>query len=255
MADTDKPAASFWAISTLKQNVIANLLGRGWSALMALAFVPFYLRYIGVEGYALVGFSLTLFAIASLLDLGIGTTLNRELARRAANRAHAQDARDLVRTLEAIYWLLALIIGVTVFLAAPAIAHHWVKSPTLAPDTIEQAVRLMGIALAFQWPMSLYSGGLLGLERQVKLNQIMAAMSTVRGTGAVLVLWLVAPTIEAFFVWQIVASILQTAWSAIDISTLHVHNVTNGGQSDLMTLEWTPELFDASKADSYSEEI
>ena len=69
MADTDKPAASFWAISTLKQNVIANLLGRGWSALMALAFVPFYLRYIGVEGYALVGFSLTLFAIASLLDL------------------------------------------------------------------------------------------------------------------------------------------------------------------------------------------
>ena len=102
MADTDKPAAGFWAISTLKQNVIANLLGRGWSALMALAFVPFYLRYIGVEGYALVGFSLTLFAIASLLDLGIGTTLNRELARRAANRTHAQDARDLVRTLEAI---------------------------------------------------------------------------------------------------------------------------------------------------------
>ena len=215
MADTDKPAASFWAISTLKQNVIANLLGRGWSALMALAFVPFYLRYIGVEGYALVGFSLTLFAIASLLDLGVGTTLNRELARRAATRTQAQDARDLVRTLEAVYWLLALVIGVTVFLAAPAIAHYWVKSPTLAPATIEQAIRLMGIALAFQWPMSLYSGGLLGLERQVKLNQIMAVMSTVRGAGAVLVLWLVAPTIEAFFVWQIVASILQTAWSAI----------------------------------------
>ena len=186
MADTDKPAASFWAISTLKQNVIANLLGRGWSALMALAFVPFYLRYIGVEGYALVGFSLTLFAIASLLDLGVGTTLNRELARRAATRTQAQDARDLVRTLEAVYWLLALVIGVTVFLAAPAIAHYWVKSPTLAPATIEQAVRLMGIALAFQWPMSLYSGGLLGLERQVKLNQIMAVMSTVRGAGAFL---------------------------------------------------------------------
>ena len=76
MADTDKPAAGFWAISTLKQNVIANLLGRGWSALMALAFVPFYLRYIGVEGYALVDayagyrtrFGDLTFAVHNLLD-------------------------------------------------------------------------------------------------------------------------------------------------------------------------------------------
>ena len=41
----------------------------------------------------------------------------------------------------------------------------------------------------------------------------------------------------------------------VDIPTLHVHNMTNVGQTDLMTLEWTPELFDASKSDSYSEEI
>ena len=214
-AETGNPAPSFWAISTLKQNVIANLVGRGWSALMALAFVPFYLRFIGVEGYALVGFSLTLFSIASLLDLGIGTTLNRELARRAATPTQAQDARDLVLTLEAVYWALGLLIGLAVFLAAPAIAHHWIKSPTLSPGAVEQAVRLMGVALAFQWPMSLYSGGLLGLERQVTLNTVMAVMSTVRGVGAVLVLWLVAPTVEAFFTWQIVASLLQTAWSAV----------------------------------------
>ena len=213
-AETGKPLRRFKALSTLKQNVIANLLGRGWSALMALVFVPFYLRFIGVEGYALVGFSLALFAIASLLDLGVGTTLNRELARRAATPAQAQHARDLVRTLEVVYWLLALIIGLAVFFAAPAIAHHWIKSGSLSPDTVEHAVRLMGIALAFQWPMSLYSGGLLGLERQVTLNTVMAVMSTVRGVGAVLVLWSIAPTVEAFFIWQIVASLAQTAWSA-----------------------------------------
>lgn len=202
-------------LSTLKQNVIANLLGRGWSALMALAFVPVYIGFLGIEGYALVGFSLTLFAVASILDLGIGTTLNRELARRAGRPEKAQSMRDFVRTLEVVHWSLATVIGIAILATAPFIAHQWIKPSVLSPETIERALRLMGIAIAFQWPLSLYSGGLLGLERQLSLNAIGATMATVRGLGAVLVLWRISPTVEAFFAWQVATSFFQTAWIAI----------------------------------------
>jgi O-antigen/teichoic acid export membrane protein len=68
---------------------------------------------------------------------------------------------------------------------------------------------IMGLGIAFQWPISFYSGGLMGLQRQVLLNIINITMATFRGLGAILVLWLVSPTVEAFFIWQLVVSIVN----------------------------------------------
>jgi O-antigen/teichoic acid export membrane protein len=73
----------------------------------------------------------------------------------------------------------------------------------------------MGGVVAFYWPISLYSGGLMGLQKQVLLNGINVFATTFRGIGAVLVLWLISPTIQAFFVWQIFASMVQTALTAV----------------------------------------
>ena len=49
----------------------------------------------------------------------------------------------------------------------------------------------------------------MGLQRQVLLNAINVVMATFRGLGAVLILWLVSPTVEAFFSWQIVVSFVH----------------------------------------------
>jgi O-antigen/teichoic acid export membrane protein len=50
---------------------------------------------------------------------------------------------------------------------------------------------------------------LLGLQRQVVHNGITIAISTLSGGGALLVLWLVSPTVSAFFTWQIAVSLMQ----------------------------------------------
>ena len=39
----------------LKRNTIANYLGTGWAALMAIAFVPLYIKYLGIEAYGIIG--------------------------------------------------------------------------------------------------------------------------------------------------------------------------------------------------------
>lgn len=210
-------------MSQLTRNVAANYAGRGWSAVMSLAFVPLYIKYMGIEAYGLVGFFVTLQALFVVLDVGLSTTLNRELARSSVTADESQRMRDLVRTLEIIYWCLAVCIGAVVVLMAPSVARYWVRAERLPITGVQQAVALMGIVMVFQWPSSLYSGGLLGLRRQVLYNVVSMGVATLRGVGSVLVLWLISPTIVAFFAWQVVVSASGTAlnYTALSHSLPH----------------------------------
>ncbi|OPL14360.1 MAG: hypothetical protein AVO39_09255 [delta proteobacterium MLS_D] len=202
-------------MTLLKKNITANFLGSFWQALMALLFIPLYIKFLGMEAYGLIGVFITLQALFLLLDVGLGATVNREMARLSALPDKEQEMRDLVRSMEAIYWSIAVIIALVVMILSPYIAHYWVKPDRLSPEVVQRAMLIMGLAIAVQWPVSFYAGGLTGLQRQVLLNVVNSTIATFRWFGAVLVLWLVAPTIYAFFIWQIIVSILHVLmmWS------------------------------------------
>ncbi|MFH0888010.1 MAG: polysaccharide biosynthesis protein, partial [Planctomycetota bacterium] len=191
-------------MSLLKRNIAANFAGSIWQALMSLIFIPLYIKFMGIEAWGLIGIFATLQTVFGLLDMGLSSTLNREMARLSVLPNKEQEMRNLVRTLEVLYWSLAVLVGITVVSLSPVIAHHWIKAGQLSPKTIEQALLIMGFVMALQMPTGFYSGGLMGLQRQVLLNVINICISTLRGAGAVLILWLVSPTIQAFFLWQIV---------------------------------------------------
>jgi O-antigen/teichoic acid export membrane protein len=195
----------------LKHNIIANFAGRAWSALMMLAFLPFYIRFLGIESYGLIGVFISLTALLSVFDMGLSTTLSRQLASLSANDGSEQEARDLVRTFELIYWGIGILLGGGIALMAPLIARNWLSAQGMAVESVEQAILIMGLIVALQWPNSLYSGGLIGLQRQVLLNAIRVVIGTLQAGGAVLVLWLVSPTILAYFFWQVLIGALQTA--------------------------------------------
>ena len=197
-------------MSLLKQNISANLFGNSWHALMALVFVPLYIKFMGVESYGLIGIFVMLQVMTGLLDMGLSGTLNREMARLSVLPGREQEVRNLVRTLEIIYWCMALVIGIAVIAISPFIAHHWIRAEQLSSSTIEQAVLIIGFILMLEWPSGFYAGGLMGLQRQIILNVINISTSTLRGVGAVMVLWLISPTIQAFFLWQIVISVIHT---------------------------------------------
>jgi O-antigen/teichoic acid export membrane protein len=202
-------------MSQLKLNLAANLVGKGWSALMGIVFIPLFIKFMGIESYGLVGFFTTFQAVFILLDLGLTTTLNREIARYSAVAEKSQEMRDLVRTLEIVYWGLAICIGIIVLFLSPLIAHEWFKADTLSEAVIQESVMLMGLVLTFQWPLGFYAGGLLGLQRQVLYNILNIIWYTLRFAGGVLVLWLVSPTILAFFEWQVIVSIISTGLMAL----------------------------------------
>lgn len=202
-------------MNLLKKNIVANFAGSIWQALMALIFIPFYIKFMGIESWGLIGIFATLQAMFGLLDMGLSSTLNREMARLSVLPHKEQEMRNLVRTLEMLYWSVAVFVGITVVALSPFIAHHWIKAGQLSPKTIEQALLIMGFVIALQMPVGFYSGGLMGLQKQVLLNAINVGISTLRGAGAVLILWLVSPTIQAFFLWQIVIGITNTFFLAL----------------------------------------
>ena len=196
-------------MSVLKKNILANFSGNIWNGLMGLVFVPLYIRFMGIEAYGLIGIFASIIALFALLDMGLSSTLNREIACLVVQKNKAQDMRDLVRTLEVPYWSVGLLIALIVTFSSPLIAYHWVQVNELAPESVRTSVILMGLCVAFQWPIGLYSGGLMGLQRQVLLNGINIAAATIRGFGAVLILSLVSPTLEAYFLWQLAVSAMH----------------------------------------------
>lgn len=170
---------------------------------------------MGAESFGLVGLFVTLQSVFVVLDLGIGATLSRELARLDARDGDARTQRDLVYTLQAVYWLMALLVGATVFALAPAVARHWVKPQLLSAEAVTNCVRLMGAAMAVQFPFGFYQGGLFGLQRQALFNALAAAVATLRAAGTLLALRFVSPAPETFFAVQIAAAVVGTGAAAL----------------------------------------
>ncbi len=200
-------------MSSLAKSFAASFIGKIWTASMSLVFLPYYIQWIGFEAYGLVGVYAALLALFSVLDLGLGSSMIREMARIGPTDP-PEEVRNLTRSLEFIYWAVAIFIGTTLFFAAPYISRHWIQPKTFSHETVKQSIYLIGLALAFLWPSSLYAGGLIGLQRQVLLNKIIVIVATIRGVGMLVILAFISPTIQAFLLWQIFINFLQTALTA-----------------------------------------
>jgi len=201
-------------MSRLRHNVIANIAGQGWVALMAVIVVPIYIKLVGIEAFGLIGFFVMLQGLLVILDLGLGQTLNREMARYSALPDTLKETRNLLRSLEIVYWIVGIVIGASIALLSPVIAQHWIKAQALSQETVQRAVLMMGMVVALQWPVSLYLSGLMGLQRQVLVNAIRIVTSTMAGVGGVAVLSLLSRDIVALFIWQVVVAGMSVVLAA-----------------------------------------
>jgi O-antigen/teichoic acid export membrane protein len=192
----------------LRRNVVVSYLGQGWAALMALAFLPFYARTLGMEAYGLVGVFSILQAWMALLDLGLTPTLNREMARLTAGVHTADSIRDLLRSLEIVYAGVACIMVLGLWVAAPFLGSQWLSSRTLPDELVTSAVRVMGLVLAARWLEQIYRGALQGIQDLLWLNAAQVVLSTFRWGGACLLL-MKFPSIKAFLAWQGVSSVIS----------------------------------------------
>ncbi len=195
---------------SLKVNIAANVVGRFYTAVAGVVFVPVYLHFLGVEAYGLFALLNSYMAIAGLLDLGFSAAITRELAKLSS--ASPDRMRDLIWTISLPYWLGALGVGFAIYFSAPWIAAVAIGKGSSVPDpVILRAVGLAGFGLTLQLPVFLYSGGLAGLQRQDIANGITIASTTLRHGVSILLLWCVSDSVVTLMAWQAVIAALTAA--------------------------------------------
>jgi len=174
---------------------------------MGLAFIPFYIKYLGIESYGLIGLFGVLEAWLGLLDMGMTPTLNREMARFTGGTHSATSIRDLLRSIEFITLGIAMLIGFGIWTASGWLASDWLRAEKLTIDTVAQAFSIMGAVTALRFVAGIYRSAIVGLQRQVLFNAINSSLATLRWLGAVGILMWISPTIKAFFIWQGIISL------------------------------------------------
>ena len=182
-------------------------MGQGWTALMALAFIPIYIKYLGIEAYGLIGVFAILQAWLTLLDFGMTPTINREMARYTAGGHTTQSIRDLLHSLELICWVVAGAIILGVYFLSNWLASDWLKAEKLPIYVVAQAVAVMGLVVALRFIEGLYRGAIIGLQKQVWLNYMLSISATARWAGAAVVVVWVKPDVTSFFLWQGLVSV------------------------------------------------
>jgi O-antigen/teichoic acid export membrane protein len=186
-------------VNTVARNIAANAAGGGLSLVVFLVAVPLYLRLLGAEAYGLVGLFTTVMVTAAALDLGLGATLNREMARLTVHPDARIDTADVATSLLAGSWLMGLAVGALFAVGAPAIATRWLHFSTLSAAEVRGALALMGVALPAVVVRGVYLAGLNGLQRQGLANLLQTGGTTVRAAASIAALLLIAPTARVFF--------------------------------------------------------
>ena len=193
---------------SLKKNVIANYFGQGWQALMGVVFMPLYIKYLGMEAYGLIAIFAMLQVWLVLLDMGMKPALAREMARFTGGAHNAESIRDLLRSIELIGIAVAGAIVLGIWAASGWLASHWVTAKHLPVIVVAHAFAMMGLVTALRFLQDIYVSCCVGLQRQVQQNMVAGITAAVRGLGAVALLAWVSPTIEAFFLWQGLISVI-----------------------------------------------
>jgi O-antigen/teichoic acid export membrane protein len=197
-------------LSLLKKNILANFGGQFVTTLVGFLTVPFYIKYLGQEGYGLVSFFISLQAITAILDWGLSTTANREISKISAMNTEGGGARNLIRTLEVVYFGMCLFLFLGLWLLSDWIATRWLRAQELSPQSIRACVLIAGATLGLRWPVALYHGILRGLEKQITLNLLFSALTAGKALGSILVLIFLARTVVAFY-W------CQLAFAAVEL--------------------------------------
>jgi O-antigen/teichoic acid export membrane protein len=227
-------------MATLKRNIAANLAGGAWVAVLTLIVTPLQINLLGIEAYGLIGLITTLQIMVSVLDLGLASTITRELAGD-----HSKDrlaSQPLLRTAISFYWGIAALIGAILTSFAGEIARMWFKPEGLDIAILARGLQVVAIFLALRWPVALYSGMLAGIQRMDVLNVLRASTASVRLIGGIIVL-LVRTDLSAFLVWIAISALIEVfAFAAVCRKILPAQNSRPGFSLGAIRSVWAFSL-------------
>lgn len=194
---------------SLKKNILANYISQLYVTLIGIAMVPMYIKYMGAEAYGLVGFFAMLQAWFSMLDMGLTPTMARETARYRGGAIDALTYRRLVRALEGVFLVVAIVGGTAMYIASDYIAKTWLQASQLPISEVKIALEIMAVIIALRWMCGIYRSTISGSEKLVWLGTFNSIIATLRFVGVLPLLLFVGTTPTIFFGFQIGVALLE----------------------------------------------
>lgn len=195
-------------MNTVNKNILFNYIANFFLALLPLALIPIFNKYLGKAEYGLYSFYATLQAIFAILDAGISPTFSRETARATKDNSKNNYLLNLFRTFEVIYWGISILILIIILIFSKQISTY-INAEGIGDGILLSSITLMGFLLFFRWPITLYSSGLIGLQKQVNYNLIILISEGLKAIVSVIVLIYISNSLTVFFYIQILFSILS----------------------------------------------
>ena len=194
---------------SIKRNIIANYVGQFYVALIGIVLVPVYVRYMGAEAYGLIGFFTMLQFWFFLLDMGLTPTMARETARFRGGGIDAITLRSILRALEAIFLVIAIVGAVAIIASSGFIASQWLQVNELPAYEVKFSLVLMALNISLRWMGGLYRSTINGFERLVWLNVFGVVIASLRFVLIVPILVYIDASPTVFFSYQLVITVLE----------------------------------------------
>lgn len=193
----------------IKHNILASYSSQFYVAIIGIVMVPLYIKYMGAEAYGLVAFFSMLQVWFAILDMGLSPTVARETARHNGGATDILTYRRLVRALEGIFVVIAILGGIGLYAGSGYIAEHWLKANQLPLHEIQTCLELIAFTIALRWMCGLYRGIVSGAERLVWLGGFNAFVATLRFVMVLPILVLIDNGPIYFFAYQLAVSIIE----------------------------------------------
>lgn len=190
--------------SSIKQNVISNYVGRSYSILSIYVFTPVYIKILGIESFGVISFFNILLLLTVVADVGLSSTFTRETAK-AKSKNHLLT---LLCSIEVPLIVAAAVVALIPFFLSGPISEKWFDSPiSISSQDISNSIKIMSATIPVQMLITLYSSGLMGLQKQVQFNKIQILYVTIR-SGLVVPFIYFVPRVDAFLLWQLISMVV-----------------------------------------------
>ena len=194
---------------SIKWNTATNFIGLSYTTVIGIIVLPLYLQYLGAEAFGLVGFFSVLQAWMQLLDMGMSPLLSRQTAQARGKNFAFLELKRLLRSLELIVFIFALIVVLVISVLSSWIASNWLNITSLALKDVTICISLMGLMIGLRFFATLYRSGIQGMENQVMLNIANTLLVTLKFAGALLLLHFVTQDFVYFFIYQMFVGIIE----------------------------------------------
>lgn len=182
--------------------IASNYLARLWGLVSVFIFIPLYIKYLGIESYAIIGFYSLLLGIVGFIDSGMSSAVLKEFSLdKDRNYKYS-----ILRKIEKKYLIICFFLILVFIVSSNFISKFWLTSEFISSPRLQYYIILIGIGIALQLISSLYYGAFFGLNEQVKANLYQIVWSITKSLIVILYFVIFEASLEIYFWWQIICN-------------------------------------------------